>query len=147
MTISFNTPCQHTPETITACCTTILGADCDHGFTVSSHGCSDTIGSVNCIVCVQDKQGGADAPQPVPQSTKASKKTAGKATAAAAASKAEKAAEQQRQARLELLMMDDSALQDVARLGEPSLHCDSACHIAVHFVRIVSYIFQIARLE
>lgn len=63
---------------------------------------------------VQDSEGGA---QEEVKPDKSSKKVAGKAGSKAAASKAEKAAEQQRQAQLELLMMDDSALQDVARLG------------------------------
>ena len=51
-------------------------------------------------------------------SKKLSSKAADRATAGAAASKADKAAEQQRQAELELLMMDDSALQDIAQIGE-----------------------------
>ena len=69
---------------------------------------------------MQEGEGGAEAPQAAAKTGKgkASKKAAGKAADKAAASKADKAAEQQRQAELELLMMDDSALQDVARIGE-----------------------------
>jgi len=74
------------------------------------------------LLCLQDSEGGAEPPPADAKSGKPSKKaagkTAGKAAAGAAAAKAEKAAEQQRQAQLELLMMDDSALQDVARIGK-----------------------------
>ena len=77
------------------------------------------------MVCIQDTEGGSEAPPADAKkgkvSQKATGKAAGKAATGAAASKAEKAAEQQRQAQLELLMMDDSALQEVARLGELSL--------------------------
>ena len=65
-------------------------------------------------MCLQDSQGGSES---APADAKAGK-SASKAAGGAAASKAEKAAEQQPQAQLELLMMDDSALQDVARVGE-----------------------------
>lgn len=81
-----------------------------------------------CVVWMQESEGGAEAPQAPLQTGKASKKATGKAGAGhkagagpgagAAAAKADRAAEQQRQAELELLMMDDSALQDVARVGE-----------------------------
>ena len=65
------------------------------------------------------------AAKPAKASKKAGAKAAGKAAAGTAAGKAaEKAAEQQRQAQLELLMMDDSALQDVARVGK-QLSCYS----------------------
>ncbi len=74
---------------------------------------------------MQDSEGGSEAPLADAKkgkvSQKAAGKAAGKAATGAAASKAEKAAKQQRQAQLELLMMDDSALQDVARIGELSL--------------------------
>ena len=77
------------------------------------------------MVCMQDSEGGSEAPPADAKkgkvSQKATGKAAGKAATGAAASKAEKAAEEQRQAQLELLMMDDSALQDVARIGELSL--------------------------
>ena len=77
------------------------------------------------MVSMQDSEGGSEAPPADAKKGKVSQKAAGKATGkaatGAAASKAEKAAEQQRQAQLELLMMDDSALQDVARIGELSL--------------------------
>ena len=72
------------------------------------------------MVCMQDSEGGSEAPPADAKKGKVSQKAAGKASTGAAASKAEKAAEQQRQAQLELLMMDDSALQDVARIGELS---------------------------
>lgn len=76
-------------------------------------------------VCMQDSEGGSEAPPAHAKkgkvSQKATGKAAGKAVTGAATSKAERAAEQQRQAQLELLMMDDSALQDVARIGELSL--------------------------
>lgn len=65
----------------------------------------------------RDSEGATEAPPPTAKTGKPSQKAAGKAAAGAAASKADKAAERQRQAQLELLMMDDSALQDVARLG------------------------------
>lgn len=89
---------------------------------------------------LQDSEGGAEAPQAAANTGKPSNKTAGKAGAkagvgvGAAASKADKPAEQQRQAELELLMMDDSALQDVARIGEcnapvcQGVACNQACH-------------------
>ncbi len=85
--------------------------------------------TMTIMVCVQDSEGGSEAPPAdakkgkVSQKAagKAADKAAGKAATGAAASKAERAAEQQRQAQLELLMMDDSALQDVARLGELTL--------------------------
>ena len=85
---------------------------------------------------MQDSEGGAEAPQAAANTGKPSKKAAGKAGAKTgagpAASKADKAAEQQRQAELELLMMDDSALQDVARIGECKAlfgkPCNQACH-------------------
>jgi hypothetical protein len=77
------------------------------------------------MVYMQNSKDGSEAPPADAKkgkvSQKAAGKAAGKAATGAAASKAEKAAEQQRQAQLELLMMDDSALQDVARLGELSL--------------------------
>lgn len=96
-----------------------------------------------CVVhYLQDSEGGAEAPQAPANTGKPSKKTAGKTGAkagvgagvGAAASKADKAAEQQRQAELELLMMDDSALQDVAQIGEckaaarRGVACSQACH-------------------
>ena len=72
-------------------------------------------------MCLQDSQGGSES---APADTKVGKsgkmaagKAGSKAAGGAAASKADKAAEQQRQAQLELLMLDDSALQDVARVG------------------------------
>ncbi|DBA79259.1 TPA: hypothetical protein ACH3X1_009072 [Trebouxia sp. C0004] len=69
----------------------------------------------------RDGQGGSEPPPANAKKGKVSQKAAGKAAGKtagkAATSKAEKAAEQQRQAQLELLMMDDNALQDVARVG------------------------------
>ena len=71
---------------------------------------------------MQEGKNGASAPEAAAKSSKPSKKlsskAAAKAAAGAAASKADKATEQQRQAELELLMMDDSALQDTAQIGE-----------------------------
>ena len=71
---------------------------------------------------LQDSQGGSESAPADAKVGKSAKMAAGKAgskaAGGAAASKADKAAEQQRQAQLELLMMDDSALQDVARVGE-----------------------------
>lgn len=74
------------------------------------------------MACLQDSQGGSESAPAAAKVGKSAKMAAGKAGSkvggGAAASKADKAAEQQRQAQLELLMMDDSALQDVARVGE-----------------------------
>ena len=82
---------------------------------------------------MQEGAGGAEAPQAAAKSGKPSKKAADKAAAGAAASKTDKAADQQRQAELELLMMDDSALQDAARIGE---HCTVALFTQALFVTL-----------
>ena len=81
------------------------------------------------LTVIQDTQAGSQATSAaVKPAAKASKKAGTKAvgqaaTGTAAAKAAEKAAEQQRQAELELLLMDDSALQDVARIGMLVLYC------------------------
>lgn len=64
----------------------------------------------NFLQDIEAKEGGA---KPSKAAKPATKKSAGAADEA----KAAKAAEKQRQAQLEMLMMDDNALQDLARIG------------------------------
>lgn len=96
--------------------------------TMSVIGCFSFADNVDLFL--QDSEGATEAPPPTAKTGKPSQKAAGKAAAGAAASKADKAAERQRQAQLELLMMDDSALQDVARLGKYSFRPNAthSCH-------------------
>ena len=87
------------------------------------------IRAIECALCyclhptafLQDneaKEGGA---KPSKAAKPATKKSAGAADEA----KAAKAAEKQRQAQLEMLMMDDNALQDLARIG------NNVCFVAL----------------
>ena len=100
---------------------------------------------------VQDDVEGAEPPQADAKIGKAAKKAAGKvsgkAATAAATSKAEKAAEQQRQAQLELLMMDDSALRDVARVGEGTVLLMCTFVLWLRYVARVSRLVYGARLK
>lgn len=69
---------------------------------------------LHLMSCVQDKEDGkGSAAKPGKPLKAGSKKAAGGAEDA----KAGKAADRQRQAQLEMLMMDDNALQDMSRIG------------------------------
>lgn len=72
---------------------------------------------------VQDDKG--DKQATVATNGKATTAKSKHALSSNADSKASKAAEQQEQAQLEMLMMDDSALQDAAKIGVPLPSCSS----------------------